>query len=314
MFISSSPTQFTFFIIFRELVYSEMGFGDWVTVSQGFALFFRMALGGVAVGIACALALVLVLYELDRRLERDYDVLQVVAALSTAYMSYYIADAVAGMSGIVACTTTGVVSRALSKGLINDEELMDTYLGLMEHALNTLLFALGGVIWGVVITAGNSKQVDSGEDWAYLIVLYLFVILIRFVSLAIFYPLFSRIGLKSDWREATFLGYGGLRGSVGVALAVNFYRTISQQAGGESPERYLAAVFMFCSGGISLLSLLVNGTTAGIVLVLDYLFSLVARGLLKELTPYSRHSRSCTQGTGSRKAFHYRTRKGSPAL
>lgn len=123
-----------------------MGHGDGVTWGEGVKLFFQMAFGGVAVGIACALVLYVFLYELDRRFERDYDVLQVVAALSTAYISYYIADAVTDMSGIVACTTTGIVSCALGKGLINDEELMATYLGLMEHSLNTLLFALGGKI------------------------------------------------------------------------------------------------------------------------------------------------------------------------
>lgn len=138
--------QYVFYVLFRDIAYSEVGFGDGVTVGEGIKIFFEVSFGGVAVGIAFALLLTACLFELDRRLEPEYDVLQVVSAISTAYICYYVADAVLSMSGIVACTTCGIVTCYLGKGLINDEKLMDTYLGLMEHSLNTLLFALGGVV------------------------------------------------------------------------------------------------------------------------------------------------------------------------
>jgi len=228
-----------------------MGFPDaeWVTVGDGFKLFLWMSFGGAAVGVACALALIVVLYELDRRLEPSYDVLQVVAALSTAYIAYYVADSVTGMSGIVACTTTGIVSAALGKGLINDQSLMETYLGLMEHALNTLLFTLGGVVWGVVIAGSESRQLTSGLGWGYLAALYICVVAIRFVQVALFYPVFARIGLQSDCREALFLSFGGLRGSVGIALAVSFYRTIDTNTSNDE-DYAIAAQFVFMSGGM----------------------------------------------------------------
>lgn len=133
-------------MLFREIASSELGFGSGVSIGEGIKIFCAVSFGGVAVGIAFALVLVALLFELDRRLEPEYDVLQVVAALSTAYISYYVADSVLNMSGIVACTTCGIVSCYLGKGLINDEKMMDTYLGLMENSLNTLLFALGGVV------------------------------------------------------------------------------------------------------------------------------------------------------------------------
>lgn len=80
--------------------------------------------------------------------------------------------------------------------------------------------------------------------------------------MVLFYPIFSRIGLKSNWREAVFLSFGGLRGSVGIALAVNFYNNVRSNAT-TFEEHRLASVFVFLSGGISLLSLLINGTAAG---------------------------------------------------
>jgi len=93
------------------------------------------------------------------------NILQVVAALSMAYISYYVADTVVEMSGIVACSTMGIVTSSLGKGLINDEELMDTYLALMEHSLSTILFACGGVVWGVAISGGIDPSVRNAKEW-----------------------------------------------------------------------------------------------------------------------------------------------------
>lgn len=136
--------QFVFYILFQRIAYSDLGYGDSVSIAEGIKVFFEVTFGGVAVGIAFGLALVGVLFELDRRLEPEYDILQVIAALSTAYICYYVADSTLSMSGIVACTTCGIVTTFLGKGLINDEKLMDTYLAMMEHSLSTLLFTLGG--------------------------------------------------------------------------------------------------------------------------------------------------------------------------
>jgi len=77
------------------------------------------------------------------------NIIQVVAALSAAYLSYYINDVIFQTSGVVAVSVTGLVTNAFGRSLINDHKLMGTYLGLMEQVLSTILFALGGVIWGV---------------------------------------------------------------------------------------------------------------------------------------------------------------------
>ena len=71
------------------------------------------------------------------------------AALSAAYLSYYINESVFHTSGVVAVSVTGLVTNAFGRSLINDHKLMGTYLGLMEHMLCTILFTLGGVMWGV---------------------------------------------------------------------------------------------------------------------------------------------------------------------
>jgi len=251
-----------FFTIFRRQFMEEtLGVGEAVDWGSGFGIFFRMALGGVLVGFMFALGLLLTLYVLDRRLEPEYDVLQVAAALTFAYVSYYVSEQVCDMSGIVACVVCGITARGLGQGLINDEKLMDSYLKLMEHILNTLLFTLGGVVWG-----GSIANLGfSVSEWMYLVLLYALIMVIRVFQVGLFYPLFSSIGLQSNWKEAVFLSYGGLRGAVGIALALSLNRSVIESTEDENIRR-LTSTVEFMAGGVAFLTLFVNGTFAGLVL------------------------------------------------
>jgi len=66
-------SSYVFFIIFSQIYYAQLGFNGYeaISVGRGFLLFFQIALGGAAIGTAFALALVLLLYELDRRLDHE---------------------------------------------------------------------------------------------------------------------------------------------------------------------------------------------------------------------------------------------------
>lgn len=65
-----------FYTIFTQMFLHEVGTEgvEPVTAAFSFILFFRMALGGLAVGFAFAIGLVVLLRELDRRLEPEFDV------------------------------------------------------------------------------------------------------------------------------------------------------------------------------------------------------------------------------------------------
>jgi len=155
-------------------------------------------------------------------------------------------------------------ARALGKGLIRDNQLMGSYLALLEYLMNTQLFTLGGVVWGKVLVYRARKGV-AWKDCFYLIVLYLLVMLIRFVQVGAVYPIFSRIGLRSDWKEAIFLSYAGLRGAVSVALALSLTRSVREVTENEDVLDATEAL-EFMSGGVTLLTLLLNGSMAGQVL------------------------------------------------
>jgi len=58
--------------------------------------------------------------------------------------------------------------------------------------------------------------------------LFVFVIAIRFFLVFVFYPCTSRIGIGQSIREAIFMSYGGLRGAVGIALALSLHAEVSK--------------------------------------------------------------------------------------
>lgn len=259
-----------FFNVFSQIWFSSLPGSqtEEITIGQGFALFFQNALGGFSVGLAFAIGLLFALYELDKRMEPEYDILQAGAALTMSYLSYYVADQLLQMSGVTASVTVGILAKAFGRGLMRDEHGMIKYLSLMEFLLNTLLFALGGVIWGALLVRSivdENLEFSATIEWFWLFVMYLLVMIIRFVQVAIVYPLFKRMGLKSNLKEAIFLSFAGMRGAVGIALSLSLYRK-ANEATLDSKDSELVNAIFFLTGGISLCTLLFNGTCAAWVL------------------------------------------------
>lgn len=199
---------FVFFTIFSSLFLYELGIqglGEDIDVARGFAIFFRMSLGGVAFGLAFGLGLILILYCLNRRLNMEENVMQVVATITVAYLAYYTAD-ICDTSGLIATVFTGITTKAFGNMLINDPVMMEKFWILVESLLNTLLFVLAGTVWGGII-GSSVGDLWTGKDWGFMFLVYVLVNVIRFFLVFAFYPIFSRIGLKSCWQESFFLGF-----------------------------------------------------------------------------------------------------------
>ena len=142
-----------FYSVFSDLFLHDLdiGLGQYYTVGEGFLAFLMMSLGAVSVGIAYALALIIILRYLDRSYDHEETVLQVTATVTVAYLSFYTSEVVLKMSGVIAVVTAGIVTKEFGGALINNWHVMDSFWVLLEHLLNTVLFALGGIMFGKII-------------------------------------------------------------------------------------------------------------------------------------------------------------------
>jgi len=259
-----------FYTVFSGLFLFELdiGLGEDYSVGEGFAIFFRKALGGAAMGLGFALGLVIILHRLDRRFEKEETVLQVAATVTVAYLSFYTAEVTAEMSGVISVVTCGIVTKAFGGSLISDWKVMDSFWSLLEHLLNTLIFSLGGVVFGFIIADQEAGHWEP-RDWGYLVLLYLIMNVMRFFLLFAFYPILSRIGLKTCVNEVLFSGWAGLRGAVGIALALGLDNEVAEAVQGtDGTDKLEITKKVFgMVGGVAFLTLVINGTLSGPLLI-----------------------------------------------
>ena len=259
-----------FYTIFSSIFLLELdilGLGEDYDIGSGISKFFQMSAGGATIGIFFGIGMMGVLTLLDRRLNREENVAEVALTIAMAYTCYFTSEIAWGSSGIISVVVLGVMTTAFGRALVNDFKLLEDFWSLVEWLLNTILFALGGLVWGSVISNANDETPElnfTARDWGYLILLYVLLMVIRLVLFMVFFPIVSRFGLKSDWKEMIFQSFGGLRGAVGIALALSLNHKVSSEV--ENIDIRFAVqtnkLFGFI-GGITLLTLCINGVAAG---------------------------------------------------
>ncbi|KAL1221080.1 Sodium/hydrogen exchanger 7 [Cardamine amara subsp. amara] len=118
---------------------------------------------------------------------------------------------------------------------------------------------------GVVIAEGildSDKIAYQGNSWGFLFLLYFYIQLSRCVVVGVLYPLLSRVGYGLDWKESIILVWSGLRGAVALALSLS----VKQSSGNSFLSTQTGTLFIFFTGGIVFLTLIVNGSTTQFVL------------------------------------------------
>lgn len=117
----------------------------------------------------------------------------------------------------------------------------------------------------------------KGEDWGYLIAIYVLLILARALTLFVFYPLLYYTGESFTFKEYILTVWGGLRGALSVALCLVV---------GVDPDlkQRPKTLILFHTCGIAVLTLLLNGTTAPfIVNSIDLIQNIQVRKHFKSL-------------------------------
>lgn len=171
------------------------GLGQDIGWVEGFVTFFRLSGGGLAIGLAFGLGTVFLLRILNNQLSSEESIIQVVLLFSISYLTYFVTEILCLCSGIIATITLGITVKILAKEMINDMGLALHFFEVVGQLLNTLLFILGGTLWGNIIsddTVGEGKITRTftrnfgGEDWGYLLALFCYLVAARFVLVFLF--------------------------------------------------------------------------------------------------------------------------------
>jgi|MDTB01.1.fsa_nt_gb NhaP-type Na+/H+ or K+/H+ antiporter len=216
-------------------------------------IFFQLAFGGAAIGLCCAEAVRLMWHRMYNN-----SAAEITLSFVAAYGTFFIAES-ANTSGVLALVVLGIYLSAVGKLQLEPEtlELMNEFWELLADFANTIIFFIAGSI----VYNGFITKVITKADWGLLIALYFLLHLIRSFMLLLFAPVLrlSFMGYGLSAPEGVACAYGGLRGAVGLALAL----IIDEDTRFEKETRDLA---MFLMSGIAFLTLAVNGTTTGQVL------------------------------------------------
>jgi len=140
--------------------------------------------------------------------------------IGMSYLCFWLGELVVGTSAVIAVVFMGLYMN-WHKSALSPEVLhyMHQFYEMIAHILNTLIFAIAGTKLGALLGTYQLREILV-LYWGQILAIYPIVLLTRFVAIALFFPLLSRIGTKCTWQDAVVMWWGGLRGSVGLALAL----------------------------------------------------------------------------------------------
>ncbi len=172
--------------------------------------FLRVALGGVLIGAAIGWAIISWL----KRVFNDA-LIEITVVIGAAYLSFFLAESVFHVSGVIAVVTLGISMAGPGKTRISPgvSHFLHEFWELAAFIANTLIF----IVVGVVIAQQVSYTLN---DLFVLILIYIALHIARLGTIYVFYPIMQKIGYGITFKDSIVLWWGGLRGAVALALAL----------------------------------------------------------------------------------------------
>jgi len=209
--------------------------------------FCRMAMGGPLLAIVTSTFVYLWLRKAGR-----FNIEVIVVVVAIFFLFFVSEHEVVGVSGVLAVVVFGLFMAAAGHYAlsIETEHRHHVIMNFLALLANEAIFVLAGVVSYRFETKGDFDLLDIVD----LLLLYLAIHFSRAAVIMIFLPVMRKLGYGVTWKEAVICVYGGLRGAVGLAMAL----LLEHESEIRSDIRSRVA---FHTSGIVLLTLLVNGTT-----------------------------------------------------
>ncbi|XP_010496361.1 PREDICTED: sodium/hydrogen exchanger 8 isoform X3 [Camelina sativa] len=218
------------FQLFFKMVMGQNS--DWGSIIK---FLVQNSLGAVGIGLAFGIASVIWL-----KFVFNDTVVQITVTLSVSYFAYYTAQEWAGVSGILTVMVLGMFFAAFARTAVKGEshQSLHHFWEMAAYIANTLVFILSGVIIAEGVLSGRRISYQ-GISWGFLFLLYLYVQLSRCVGCC-------------------------------VTITRSICKTLGHMIQQSSGNLYLSSEtgtrFLFFTGGIVFLTLVVNGSTTQLLL------------------------------------------------
>jgi len=204
--------------------------------------FFRLSLGGIALGMGFSVLLSMWL----KRLVNNAT-LEVLLTVITTYLLFFTAEATAlKFSGAIGTVTFGLYMSAYGKTLISPsvEKTFHEFWTILATIIESLIFVLGGMLAAHFLSDFESLEYS---DIGYLVALFVLLHAVRAVTVLIHWPVLRKLGYGCTWKEMIVLIVGALKGTISIALALLVFHDQ------HFPQR-VRDLILFWSVGVSALS------------------------------------------------------------
>ncbi|RZC88040.1 hypothetical protein C5167_004219 [Papaver somniferum] len=252
--INDGTTIVVYQLFYRMVLGENFSAGDIVKYVT------QVSVGAVGIGLAFGVASVLWLGYIF-----NDTVIEISLTLSVSYLAYFAAQEGAGVSGVLTVVILGMfysaVARTAFKG--DSQQSLHHFWEMVAYIANTLIFILSGVVIAESVLHSDNYFFKHGTSWGYLILLYVFIQLSRVIVVGTLYPFLRYFGYGLQWKEAIVLVWSGLRGAVALSMSLSVKRASDSST---FLNRETGTLFLFFTGGIVFLTLIVNGSTTQFLL------------------------------------------------
>ena len=232
-------------IVIFNLVLASSATGTKNIAISGIDSFLGEFIGGILVGSVLAWLMSYLLIATYRNF-----LIQGTLSAILAFGTFILAQHVLQVSGVIAVVSAGLVTSWITSVRLNlkSREFLYSLWSYLAFLTDSLVFLLVGLA-----SARALQQIDNLSTWGLALVVAIAAILIsRAVAIFTLLPLINRTSTAPivSFAEQTVLFWGGLRGAVGLALALSLE---NQVANGQ----FMVALTL----GVVVFTLLVPGTT-----------------------------------------------------
>ncbi len=117
---------------------------------------------------------------------------------------------------------------------------------------------IAGVMVGSSMLHFQSDKFNISNELYITVYIYLFVVFARFASIGVFYKYLKKLGEGLSLKQIFALTFTGLKGGIGIALAMQAYRS-------KDFEHMISYLILMHVTSNSLITLFIHGTTASLL-------------------------------------------------